>query len=226
MVKDLRETKPHHSSIFLIILGNVIPVIGVLFFGWNLAQVVVLYWIENLIIGFWNIPRILSAGKSKMSERVAMALFFTVHYGIFCMVHGMFIITMVSITLDSEISISGLGNISDFVSQGVGLGAAMMFLSIGWDFYQGYLRNGDCKKWKVSHAMFHPYGHIIVIHLAIIVTGIITFVLGTPMALLILLVVGKTILEYFTKSGRYNFSKVATKRHRSQNLRNSAGREL
>ena len=208
MVKNIPETKPHNFSLLLIIIGNIIPLVGVMFFGWDLAQVVVLYWVENLIIGFWNVPRILFAGKSTTRERIAMSLFFLVHYGIFCSVHGAFIISMVGFSQ----GVSSHDQIFDFITKGILIGAVTMFFSIGWDFYQSYIRNGDYKEWDVAQAMFNPYGHIIVIHIAIILTGFITFMLGTPIILLILLIVGKIMLEYLTKSGKLSFRKLTSKK--------------
>jgi hypothetical protein len=52
-----RRTAGERSAIALIV-ANAIPLIGVLFFGWSLITILVLFWIENGIVGFWNIPRI------------------------------------------------------------------------------------------------------------------------------------------------------------------------
>ena len=37
--------------------ANLIPLVGVLFFGWDAATILVLYWAENLIVGFYSILR-------------------------------------------------------------------------------------------------------------------------------------------------------------------------
>ena len=37
-----------------------------LFFGWSLLTILVLYWLENGIVGFWNVPKILLAQGSFM----------------------------------------------------------------------------------------------------------------------------------------------------------------
>jgi len=39
------------AALAALVLVNVIPLFGVVFFGWSLFEVVVLYWVENLIIG-------------------------------------------------------------------------------------------------------------------------------------------------------------------------------
>jgi hypothetical protein len=58
-----RRTAVTRSAVTLVV-ANAIPLIGVLFFGWSLITILVLYWIENGIVGFWNIPKIALARGS------------------------------------------------------------------------------------------------------------------------------------------------------------------
>lgn len=58
-----RRTSVTRSAVALLI-ANAIPLVGVVFFGWSLLTILVLYWIENGIVGFWNIPRLLLAQGS------------------------------------------------------------------------------------------------------------------------------------------------------------------
>ena len=89
------------ASVLALIVANAIPVIGVLFFGWSLMTILVLYWVENGIVGLWNIPRMLLARGAEPGtagvpravlsggcQRLVMITFFIVHYGIFWLGHG------------------------------------------------------------------------------------------------------------------------------------------
>ena len=58
-----RRTAGSRSTIVLLI-ANAIPLIGVLFFGWSLLTILVIYWLENGIVGFWNVPKIVLAQGS------------------------------------------------------------------------------------------------------------------------------------------------------------------
>ncbi len=60
-----RRTATSRSAILLLV-ANVIPIIGVLFFDWSLLTILVLYWLENGIVGFWNVPKIILAQGSIM----------------------------------------------------------------------------------------------------------------------------------------------------------------
>jgi hypothetical protein len=55
-----RRTATSRSAILLVV-ANLIPLVGVLVFGWSLWTILVLYWVENGIVGFWNVPKILLA---------------------------------------------------------------------------------------------------------------------------------------------------------------------
>ena len=59
-VQLYRRTATSRSAILLIV-ANVIPLVGVLLFGWSLWTILVLYWVENGIVGFWNVPKLLLA---------------------------------------------------------------------------------------------------------------------------------------------------------------------
>jgi hypothetical protein len=55
---DLYRRTADSCSAIALLIANAIPLIGVLFFGWSLLTILVLFWIENAIVGFWNLPRI------------------------------------------------------------------------------------------------------------------------------------------------------------------------
>jgi hypothetical protein len=58
-----RRTAVTRSAIALLI-ANAIPLVGVLFFGWSLLTILVLYWVENGIVGLWTLSRIALARGS------------------------------------------------------------------------------------------------------------------------------------------------------------------
>jgi len=44
--------------VIALLAANVIPLFGVLFLDWDAFSIVLLYWSENLVIGFYNILKI------------------------------------------------------------------------------------------------------------------------------------------------------------------------
>jgi hypothetical protein len=43
-------------SVFAIIAANQLPLLGVLFWGWSVFALLLLFWPENVIIGFFQDP--------------------------------------------------------------------------------------------------------------------------------------------------------------------------
>ncbi|MEO8208348.1 MAG: DUF6498-containing protein, partial [Chloroflexota bacterium] len=87
------------EPVISLLVANLIPLVGVVAWGWDLWTLLALYWAENGVIGAYNVLKILLArGQSSGPmaaagvSRVATAAFFSVHYGIFWFVHGMFVL--------------------------------------------------------------------------------------------------------------------------------------
>jgi hypothetical protein len=101
----------------LLIVTNLIPVYGVFFLDWTTYEIIFLYWLENGIIGFFNIIKMYYAkGETKYSNSLVrpymkystnpnvvkylhheekkgeyLIPFFLVHYGGFFIIHGAFL---------------------------------------------------------------------------------------------------------------------------------------
>ena len=96
------------GAVAALIVANAIPLFGALFLGWNVWMILIVYWLENGIVGVFNILKILRAegpadptagwtmnGKPmNVVGRGAIAGFFLVHYGMFWFVHGVFVLTL------------------------------------------------------------------------------------------------------------------------------------
>lgn len=65
---DLYRRTATSRTAILLVLANLIPLVGVLFFGWSLITILVLYWLENGIVGVWNVPKILLAQGSVVPQ--------------------------------------------------------------------------------------------------------------------------------------------------------------
>ncbi|MEE4380730.1 MAG: DUF6498-containing protein, partial [Pseudomonadales bacterium] len=72
-----------------LVLVNLLPLAGVLFWDWHVGALLVLYWSENVILGACTIVKMLAAGPVR---GLFTAAFFLVHYGGFCAVHGVFVL--------------------------------------------------------------------------------------------------------------------------------------
>jgi len=224
-----RRTATSRSAIALV-SANAVPLVGVLFLGWSLWTILVVYWIENGIVGFWNVPRLLLAGGAPVEEQpggglrehVAVALrmarsgladegrrglagFFIVHYGIFWVVHGVFVLSLPDVVFQSPGASTGeplpiLGTAAD---AGFGeilwpyaiLAAVGLFISHGASFFLNYVGRGEYRRATTSSQMFGPYPRLIVLHLTILIGGAAIAEIGAPVAALVVMIVLKTFFD-------------------------------
>ena len=49
------QKEKDNLSLLALIGANLIPLVGIFLFDWDVTFIVILYWIENLIAGFYNI---------------------------------------------------------------------------------------------------------------------------------------------------------------------------
>ena len=202
----------------LLIATNLIPLAGVAFWGWHLGTVMVLYWLENGIVGIINIPRMVLAAiaadqqahprkpardegadvlrLTRLLVGMARIPFFIVHYGIFWVVHGIFVWGLFAgpgLFGPANIGTTTVGTGVDTgaVATGfVGLALYHVVAFIYWDV----IRREYASK-TPAEIMFQPYPRLIVLHLTIILGAFLVVATGQPIAALVLLVLLKTVLE-------------------------------
>jgi len=77
-MQPMRKTLAVHSSVssVALIAANLAPVGGVLFFVWIIDDVLLLYWAESAVIGFYNLARMWVIGRWKI---LVVGPFFLVH---------------------------------------------------------------------------------------------------------------------------------------------------
>jgi len=78
-------------SLAMLVAANLLPLFGVLFSGWSVFIVMSLFWLENVIIGAWNVPRMATQLLRGQWGALFLIPFFIVHYGLFCAIHGLFV---------------------------------------------------------------------------------------------------------------------------------------
>jgi Family of unknown function (DUF6498) len=47
----MRGFSEYRASAWALVAANVLPLVGVLLWGWSAFDIVALYWVENVIIG-------------------------------------------------------------------------------------------------------------------------------------------------------------------------------
>ena len=150
---------------------------------------------------------------SSAIPRTGLAIFFLVHYGMFWLVHGIFVFAL-------PLFAGGVGSVGtarrrrDFCTDPNGfpmecpsgafgevvwssvlLGAVALFLSHGASFFLNYIGRGEYITASPSGQMGSVYGRVVILHLTIIFGSIVVAFLGAPIGALLVLVVLKTAFD-------------------------------
>ncbi len=213
-----KQSRGLSTSAIALVIANFVPLIGVLFFGWSLFLILFLYWTESAVIGFFNVLKMFTlaaAMKPKPEDYAGMKLqfigqlpffvlkifsigFFIFHYGVFMLVHLVFIMALFSpwspFTILSTQASGFEATLPNLVFQ-ILYPILFLFVSHGISYYFNFRKRGEYLVASFPALFGKPYARIIVMHLVIILSGfIITFVGGGVIPLIIMVVV-KTLFD-------------------------------
>ena len=216
MVQADSKKSPQRPSLSItaLMVANLVPLIGVVFLGWDAASIVLLYWIENLIVGIFNVLRMFLVkveSRSKQFQKLFMIPFFCIHFGGFCAVHCFFLLVFFKIgSPDDAMADSGawlgplifLQLLYGVVMQlwhgrppGLEWPVVGLFVSHGISFIRNFIYGQQYLSLKVKSIMMRPYKRIVLMHVVIILGAVLIMKLGSPVALLSLLIFLKVALD-------------------------------
>jgi hypothetical protein len=208
MSNPMSEQQPEHSarvflpSIFFIVFANLVPLAGVLWYDWSVFALLVLFWIENVITGLFNIPRIIMAkgpsapaeleinGTARQVGQLGLAVFFCIHYGIFTFGHGSFVFATMA---------TGHYGVEDtftvIAEYGLSWAILALLISHGFSFFYNYLYRGEYKKADFAKQMQRPYHRVIILHVTILLGGFLVSLMNEPLMGLIVLLGLKIVID-------------------------------
>ena len=215
-----RKVRQNQSAIVLII-ANLVPLGGVLFAHWSAFQIVWLFWFETLIIGGFNVLKMLTVGffgkvngkkaKTRLArivkqvangaETMFTVAFFTVHYGGWSLLLGLLVFALfgkVSRTPPEGFSMWWDIYVDNFrlaVSNGLGLAMLVLLASHGFSFVSNFLFKREYTRTSMDGLMLGPYARVVILDLAVFFGAFLILAIGSPLGVLALLVVFKIGLD-------------------------------
>jgi Family of unknown function (DUF6498) len=201
------------GAVVALVVANLIPLAGVLFLGWNVWTILLLYWMENGVVGVFNVLKILRAegheddagNGPRVNGRPASAMskaglvpFFVIHYGMFWVVHGIFVVTlplfgMIGDLADGQAEMPGV--LEGVQPLTVGFALIALTISHGVSYWFNFIGRGEFRRATPSGQMFAPYGRLVVLHITIIFGALAISFTGAPEAAVVILVVLKIALD-------------------------------
>jgi len=186
-------------SALLLITANLIPLYGVFGLGWQVFPVLMLFWLENVIVGLFNVLRILFARPGEVITwfaKIFLGAFFIIHYGMFTSGHCFFVFsffgdhkTGTDWLIDPDMVMDAL------VQYQLGIPALALVISHGFSFVTNYIGKGEYRTANLQFLMMRPYGRIVVLHVTIVIGGFLVMALNAPAAALALLIAFKIGLD-------------------------------
>ena len=200
-------------SLLVLGLANALPIAGVLLLGWKVFPFVLLYWLENVVVGGFNVGKLLLAQPQEPAYSVGKLFlipFFVFHFGMFTLVHGVFVFALFG--AKSLPRFDSLAELPEAIrAYHLGWGVLALVVSHGLSFYWNYFENGEYRRASLPILMMQPYARLVVLHLAVLFGGWIVLTLGSPLLALLVLVALKTAADVRAhQAERHTFMEAAT----------------
>ncbi|MHC4394038.1 MAG: DUF6498-containing protein [Planctomycetota bacterium] len=195
-----------------LVLANSLPLAGVLFLGWDAFYIVLLYWAENLVIGFYNVLKMACVKVSHPIAHIGKIFpiaFFIFHYGGFTGVHGLFVLavfkkdvgmpmgehTWPCFLVFVQLLLNVIKQAYSIITPNMKIALLALFLSHGVAFVHNYLLKGEFARTSTNALMSQPYSRVVVMHIAILAGSFFSLSLGSPISLLVILVILKAVID-------------------------------
>ena len=190
---------------YFLIAANLLPVAGVLFWNWDPGEIFIIYCLETVIIGIFNLIKMAIAGayqkqnlwynqgKAIPMPAIFFMLFFIVHYGLFVAVQtGIFT------------QVSGIGRSNGFfdfflhwpkyITENSSVLLLSFFISYGVKLVTEFILPRQYKTVPLMVLMFQPYMRIFIQQVTVLL-GSIFLGFGAGIIFIIIFCLVKTWLE-------------------------------
>ena len=181
-----------------LVLANAVPLVGVLLLGWTVFPLLLLYWLENVVVGGFNVLKMLLAKPAEpvyWAGKLFLIPFFIVHFGGFTFVHGVLVVAFFGPKGIQPFDLLTAVPAAIRANQ-LGWGVLSLIASHGFSFYWNYVKNGEYQRASLQALMGQPYGRVMVLHLTMLFGGWIVMLLGSPVGALLVLVALKTAADW------------------------------
>jgi hypothetical protein len=178
-------------SLTFLLLTNLATIVGAVLQGWNITDLLWIYWGQSVVIGYYNVHRIVDLDRISTDGFISnirpiepscetqrcTAVCFALHYGLFHLVYGIFLLTTFRI------------------HPGFPVAGVLLCVLAFWfthRFSYRFNRERDRAVPNIGSLMFFPYVRIIPMNLVILLGGPIA---GDDMLALVLLLLLKTAVD-------------------------------
>lgn len=192
-------------SVIALLLVNIGFMIAAIVMEWKVFDMVLIFWVENLVIGFWNIPKIAMASKpTEVREdtdnnlppgcgKFVFVPFFMIHFFGFCLVHGIFIFVLFG---ERGMGRSAVWEKASSLDPTIlWLAILGMFVSHGVSFFVNFIGKKEFERVSPTRQMMSPYKRIVLVHLVVMLGGFVLKSIGGSVIILAVFFLLKTLID-------------------------------
>jgi hypothetical protein len=183
-------------SAWILICANLFPLYGVFVLGWSVYPLLLLYWIENVIIGMSTVLRMLTADPDDVAAwagKLFLVPFFCFHFGMFTLVHGALLNGFFGPATHAH------GMPLAIAAQFANARQAMATFHLGWQvflialshalsFTLNYIGRGEYRRASLPALMGAPYGRVMIMHAVVLFGGLVVQAFHSPAWALVILI--------------------------------------
>jgi len=169
------------QSDYFMIAANLVPVYGVLFEGWSAQEIFIIYCLETIIIGIFNLIKmgIVTAirktdtwynGPSRTQQHgLFFMFFFLIHYGFFVAIQMAIFFSVSGIIKDGSMNLfSFFYKWPQLLSGNAWFMLAGFIISYGFGMMYNFILPGTYRTISLSMLLFQPYMRIFVQQVTVI----------------------------------------------------------
>ncbi len=180
------------DPLWVLVAVNLAPLVGVFLFDWDAFRLIALFWLENLFIGALGIVRVVRAGPTSLFE----PFFFIVHYGLFCMAHGLILVELLGPDTPGAEIPDQIAYLFHYLGEtDVALVAAAIVCSHLWSYFLNFEGRGEYQRLGAREAMALPYRRVMITHIGLIAGAFLLQRFGEPVTGLVALIAVKILLD-------------------------------
>ncbi len=202
------------KSLLTLIAANLFPIIGVLFLNWNFLHVIFLYVLETVIIGLFNVAKIIVSQKGVVKIKIkdinfsdpnalgsqhsdeypgcmkfVIIPFFLIHYNAFVFVQAIFFYFISTHLGEKEFQLQ------DFLNADYILNVLFIIGSHAYSFKKNFINKKEYLKVGYKNLMVQPYKRILIQQAAVAVGTFIIFFLNAPIIFMLILIMLKMYFD-------------------------------
>jgi hypothetical protein len=214
---------------YLLILINLVPLYGVWFLGWDAKHIFIVYAMETVIVGLFNIIKMAivtlfvkekhnwQRGENNSQQSGWFFIFFfIIHYGFFVFIQTQLFFKSAKFGAD-DTWLFNYAKIPSILGNDGKIVLLIFTVYYAMQNFYHFFAADNYKKISMMRLMFEPYLRIFTQQIIVILGGMcLTF--GAGKIFILVFVVVKVYMELFINYGR--IMKIIDKKSNSDNLRN------